>query len=120
MNYRYAIFLLFLVPAQSFAQEIHVLKGKVIDGETHEPLIGAMIYNPEDIRINCLTDINGHFEFVSDKRLDYVVVNYSCALMDIWVEANWGINMRIEYGTRKAFRKSKRVQRKQRKMRNEQ
>ncbi len=120
MKYLYAVLLLLIITVQSFTQEIHILRGKVIDGETEEPLIGAMIFNPEDITINCTTDTNGQFELELADPVEYIIVNYNCSLMDFWIVADWNNEMLIEYGTKKAFRKSKRLERKVKKMKKKQ
>ncbi|WP_423146689.1 TonB-dependent receptor [Rubrolithibacter danxiaensis] len=55
----FSIFLFFWLPSYS---SVFVVKGRVIDASTKEPLPGATISFP-DLRISVVTDANGQFSF---------------------------------------------------------
>ena len=61
------IFLYTFIPLHSFSQsKTQLIKGKVIDNETRQPLVGAMVFVEEtDPRIGSITDQEGNFKLES-------------------------------------------------------
>ena len=105
--------ILVLMSSNASSQQVsYILKGRVIDGTSKEPLIGANIRDPHDLSIICLTNLSGEFRAELHERIDFVLVNYNCSWMDILVETDWENDMVIEYGTKKAKRKSRRNRKK--------
>lgn len=70
------LILLFSISAPAFAQENNLagsLKGKVIDLETKQPLIGVNIYIPE-LKTGCSTDLEGEYSLPKVKIGSYNLV----------------------------------------------
>ncbi|MFA7418790.1 MAG: TonB-dependent receptor [Melioribacteraceae bacterium] len=70
------LILLFSISATAFAQESNLagsLKGKVIDLETKQPLIGVNIYIPE-LKTGCSTDLEGEYSLPKVKIGSYNLV----------------------------------------------
>jgi len=64
-----------LIPAQE--NELHgSIKGKVIDGDTKQPLIGVNVFIP-DLKIGATTDLDGTFSLPKVKVGSYTIA-FSC------------------------------------------
>lgn len=80
---RMSILVLILLTAFSvFAQEIKltgIIKGKVVDAETKQPLIGVNVFIP-DLKTGCVTDLEGEYTFqlikVGSYTLEFSYVGY--------------------------------------------
>lgn len=57
------------------AQEGSVYRGKIVDAETGESLVGVHLYNSETLE-GTATDLNGNYEFISRTKNPLIVVSY--------------------------------------------
>lgn len=70
------LILLFFISITAFAQEGNLtgsIKGKVLDSETKQPLIGVNIYIP-DLKTGCTTDLEGEYSLPKVKIGSYNLV----------------------------------------------
>ena len=70
------LILLFSISITAFAQESNLtgsIKGKVLDSETKQPLIGVSVYLP-DLKTGCTTDLEGEYSLPKIKVGSYNLV----------------------------------------------
>lgn len=74
-RYLPAIILLLLIPVMALGQQTHKISGRVIDGETREPLAFVNIQLP-GTKYGVSTDIDGKFILHASRPIEYIQLTY--------------------------------------------
>ncbi len=70
------VFLLFFNAQTGFCQAIQTVKGKVLDTNTAEPLIGANVFFESQPEKGVTTDLNGDFELTAENLPAKLIISY--------------------------------------------
>ena len=91
-------FLLVLLSFSCIAQQI--VKGKVIDDESQEPLIGALIYEKNSSSNNTVTSETGTFELTVSSDTATLLISYiGMVAKEVKVEGNTFLNVSLGFDT---------------------
>lgn len=76
MNSKIYLYIICLLFACQISAAQSLIKGKIFDKQTQEPLIGATISATNDAKIGTVTDVNGAFALQSAEKITEVAVSY--------------------------------------------